>query len=92
MLTTKEYWNLIGQEPFLAVTEELDFSQAGSFCRMLMNHNNLHFRKIPDKTNDVIFLKSSKTMFLGNFRSFLTNENIFQKIRLCHTQLLYMGS
>ena len=32
---------------------------------MLMNHKNFHFTQIPDKTNDVIFLKSPKTMFLG---------------------------
>ena len=47
----KEYWNLIGQEPFPAITWEPDFSQA---C-------------IPDKTNDIIFLKSKKTLFLGHF-------------------------
>ena len=32
---------------------------------MLINHKNFHFTQIPDKTNDVIFLKSPKTMFLG---------------------------
>ena len=67
----KEYWNLIGQEPFLAITWEPDFSQACSFRRMLMNHKNFHFTQIPDKTNDIIFLKSPKTMFLGHFWSFL---------------------
>ena len=70
-MTIKEYWNLIGQEPFLAITWEPDFSQACSFCRMLMNHKNFHFTQIPDKTNDVIFLKSPKTMFLGHFWPFL---------------------
>ena len=63
----KEYWNLIGREPFLAVTWEPDFSQACSFCRMLMNHKNFHFTQIPDKTNDVIFLKIPKAMILGHF-------------------------
>ena len=59
---------------------------------MLMNHNNFYFRQIPDKTNHVILLKSPKTKFLGNLTSFLPNEDfLFQKIRLCHTQLLYMG-
>ena len=67
----KEYWNLIGREPFLAITWEPDFSQACSFCRMLMNHKNFHFTQIPDKTNDMIFLKSPKTMFLGHFWPFL---------------------
>ena len=82
----KEYWNLIGREPFLAITWELDFSQACSFCRMLTNHKNFHFTQIPDKTNDAIFLKSPKTMFWAifhHFWSFLTNGDFFQKIRLC---------
>ena len=70
-LTIKEYWNLIGREQFLAITWEPDFSQACSFCRMLMNHKNFHFTQIPDKTNDMIFLKSPKTMFLGHFWPFL---------------------
>ena len=61
----KEYWNLIGQEPFLAITWEPDFSQACSFHRMLMNHKNFHLTQIPDKSNDTIFLKSPKTMFFG---------------------------
>ena len=34
---------------------------------MLMNHENVNFTQIPDKTNDVIFLKSPKTLFLGHF-------------------------
>ena len=83
----KESWNLIGQEPFLAITWKLDFSQAFNFRRMLMNHNNFHFTQIPEKINDMIFLKSPKTMFSGHFRSFLPDGEFFQKIRLCHTQL-----
>ena len=63
-MTIKEYWNLIGREPFLAITWEPDFSQACSFCRMF------HFAQTPDKTNDMIFLKSPKTMFLGHFWPF----------------------
>ena len=51
----KEYWNLIGRKAFLAITWEPDFSQACSFRKMLMNHKNFHFTKIPDKTNDEIF-------------------------------------
>ena len=46
---------------------EPDFSQACSFCRMLMNHKNFRFTQIPDKTNDMIFLKNLKTLFLGHF-------------------------
>ena len=87
MLMIKEYWNLIGWEPFLSLTWELDFSQACSFRRMLMNHKNFDFTQIPDKTNDVIFLKSPKTMFLGHFWPFLPDGDFFQKIQLCHTQL-----
>ena len=67
ILTIKEYWNLIGREPFLAITWELDFSQAFSFCRMLMNHKNSHSTQIPDKTNDMIFLKKSFWPFLVIF-------------------------
>ena len=51
---------------------------------MLMN---FHFTQISDKTNDVIFLKSPKTVFLGHFWSFLPDGDFSQKIRLCHTQL-----
>ena len=80
ILTIKEYWNLIGWEPFLAITWEPDFSQACSFRRMLMNHKNFHFTQIPDKTNDVIFLKSPKAMFLGHFWPFLPDGDFFQKI------------
>ena len=68
-------------------TWELDFSEACIFLRMLMNHKNFDFTQIPDKTNDVIFLKSPKTMFLGHFWPFLADENFLQKIQLCRTQL-----
>ena len=87
MFMIKEYWNLIGQEPFFSITWELDFSQEYSFSRMLMNHNNFYFTQILNKNNDKIFWKSPKTMFLGNFSSFLPNDDFFQKIQLCHTQL-----
>ena len=66
-MTIKEYWNLIAQEPFLAITSEPGFSQKCSFHRMLMNHKNFHLTQIPDKTNDAIFLKSPKTKFMGHF-------------------------
>ena len=58
----KEYWNLIGREPFLAITWEPDFCQACSFRRMLMNQKNFPFTQILDKTNDVIFFKSQKSL------------------------------
>ena len=69
ILMIKEYWNLIGQEPFLALTWEPDFSQAWSFRRMLMNHKN--FTQIPDKINGKIFFKNSRSLFLGHFWPFL---------------------
>ena len=55
-----------------------------------VNHKNFHFTQIPGKTNDVIFLKSPKTVFwaiFDHFWSILPNGDFFQKIRLCHTQL-----
>ena len=52
-----------------------------------MNHKNFHFSQIPDKTNDVIFLKSPKAMFLGHFWPFLPDGYFFQKIRLPHTTI-----
>ena len=55
----------------MAITWEPDFSQPCSFWRMLMNHKNFCFTQIPDKTNNVIFLKSPKTLFLGHFWPFL---------------------
>ena len=80
----KEYWNLIGQERYLSLTWELDFFQACSFCRMLINHKNFDFTQIPDKTNDMIFLKRPKIMFLGHFSPI----GIFvQKIQLSHTTI-----
>ena len=72
-----KYWRLKNTEislvesHFLAITWEPDFSQAYSFRKMLMNHKNFHFTQILDKTNDVIFLKNTKTIFLGHFWAFL---------------------
>ena len=83
----KEYWNLIVQEPFLAITWQPDFSQTCSFGRMLINHKNFYFTQILDKTNDTIFLKSPKTMFFGHFWPFLPYRDIFPKIQLPHTTL-----
>ena len=36
-----------------------------------MNHKNFHLTQISDKTNDMIFLKSPETLFLGYFWPFL---------------------
>ena len=78
----KEYWNPIDWEPFLATTEEPGFSKASSFCRMSMNNKNFRFTPIPDKTKEVIFKKSPKTVFgpfLMILLSFLPFGDFFQK-------------
>ena len=73
----------------MSLAWELDFSQACSFCRMLINQKNFNFTQIPDKTNDAIFLKSPKTMFWGYFWPFFS-LGIFSKNSSCHTKL-YMA-
>ena len=78
-MTIKEYWNLIGRQQFLAITSEPDFSQACNFCRMLMYHKNFHFTQFPDKTNDITFLKSPKTMFWVIFDHFFAWWGLFYK-------------
>ena len=58
-----------------------------------MNHKNFDFTQIPDKTNDVIFLKSLKTMFLGHFWPFLTWWGFFPKYpALSHTTIYVYNS
>ena len=86
-LLVKYWWNVISWEPFLSLTWELYLSQACSLHRMLMNHKNFDFTKIPDKTNDVIFLKRPKTMFLDHFWPFFPDGDFFQKIRLSDTTI-----
>ena len=54
---------------------------------LLMNHENFDITQIPGKTNGMIFLKSSITMFLGLFWTFLPDGDFFWKIQRCHTQL-----
>ena len=81
IVTIKEYWKLIGREPFLAIiTWEPDFSQVCSVCRMrmLQDHKNYRFTTNPNKTKDFIFLKSPKS---HDFWLFLTIFDIifFQK-------------
>ena len=52
-----------------------------------MNHKKFNFTQIPDKTNDVISLKSPRTMILGHIGPFLRDGDFLQKIQRCHTQL-----
>ena len=47
-----------------------------------MNHKNFDFTQIPDNTNDMIFLKGPKTMFLVHFWPFLPDEDFSQKVQL----------
>ena len=86
----KKYWNLIDWEPILGIAWESEFSQACSFYRMLMNQKNFHFPQNPGNTNASIFLKSQKTMFLGQFWPLLPDGDFFEKTQFCHTQL-YTG-
>ena len=65
-----KYYRLKNTEPFFAISWEQAFSQACSFPRMLINHKKFHFTQISDKTNDMIFLKIPKTVFLGHFWPF----------------------
>ena len=48
---------------------------------MLMNHKNFRYTQIPDKTNAMISLESSKTVF----GPFLPDGDVYQKLQLCHT-------
>ena len=79
ILTTKEYWNLIHQEPVLAITWEPDFSQTRRFHRILKDSKTFRFTSIPDRANDLIFPKRPKNLV---FWPFLTP--FFQKFLLCH--------
>ena len=93
----KKYWRLKNTEislveSFLVITSVLDFSQAWSFHRMLMNHSNFHFTQIPAETN-VVFFKKSKNHVLGQFLTIFSQfcpRGILSKKSDCHTQL-YMG-
>ena len=93
----KKYWRLKNTEislveSFLVITSVLDFSQAWSFHRMLMNHSNFHFTQIPAETN-VVFFKKSKNHVLRQFLTIFSQFcplGILSKKSDCHTQL-YMG-
>ena len=92
ILTIKECWNLIASELFPAIAWEPGSSQACSFLRILMNHKNFRFTKIPDKTNDVIFLKSPKTLLLGHFSPLLvifTQSGFFTKMPALSLTTMY---
>ena len=79
ILMIKEYWNLIGSEPFLVINWELYFSQRCSFFTMLMNHKNFPFTQIPNKTYDAIFLKSPKNHGFGSFLTIIARWGFFPK-------------
>ena len=80
-----KYWRLKNTEiSFLTITWEPDFSQACSFCRMLINLKNFHFTRMPEKTNDhfwpflVIFARWG--FFLKNLA--LSHTTIYGSITL----------
>ena len=80
ILTIKEYWNHIRQEPILSITWEPDFSQTYSFHRILKDHKNFRFTPILDKANDFIFKKVHKILFVGPFwHHFFSKKSL-----LCH--------
>ena len=85
-LLVKYWWfkntEILLSESHFCLYWELDFSQACSFFSMLMNHKNFDFTQIPDKTKDVVFLKSPKTIFDHFYLM-----GIFSKKSSCHTQL-----
>ena len=50
---------------------------------MLKNHNCFHYTRFPDKANDLIYLKSPKTVigsFFDHFWSFSPNGDFTKKI------------
>ena len=55
-----------------------------------MNHNDFHLTQIPDKTNNMIFLKSFYfwTVF-DHFWSFLPDGDFFPKIWASNTMLSF---
>ena len=53
--------------PFCPKSREREFSQIWDLRRKLANHKTLHFRPFLAKTNDSIFRKNPKTLFLGLF-------------------------
>ena len=69
--------------PFCPKSREQEFSQIWDLLRKLANHKSLHFRSFLAKTNDSIFRKNPKTLFLGHFgpffAHFLENENFPEK-------------
>ena len=78
ILTIKEYWNLIPQEPVLVITWEPDFFPGMQFSQNFKGQER--FTPIPDKANDLIFLKSPKNLvFLALF-----DILFFKRILLCY--------
>ena len=79
----RKYWRSknteisLAESYFLAIIWEPDFPQVCSFCKMLMDHKNLRFTPIPDKTNDFIFLKSHHV--LGDVSGHFCPMGIFSK-------------
>ena len=69
-------------DPICPKSREREFSQISDLCRKLANHITLHFRSFLAKTNDSIFHKIPKTLFLCHFGSFWTLFPIFEIVRI----------
>ena len=68
--------------PFCPFSREPDFSRTCGFREKLDNNKALRFRTFPAKSNDSIFHKSPKTLFLCHFGPKCPNfgrTRIFQK-------------
>ena len=51
-----------------------------------MNHKKINFTQIPDKTNDMIYLKSPKNLFWAISDHFWSFWPHGEKIQICHMQ------
>ena len=79
-------WQKFAKREFLGTfcpkSWEREFSQIWDLCRKLANYKTLHFRSFLAKTNDSIFRKIPKTLFLGLLPIFGPFLPIFGKMRI----------
>ena len=68
----------------MPISREPDFSQTCGFRRMIENHNIFRFKPFLATSNDSIFHKSPKTLFLGTFGLIWAERDFSRKIRLRH--------
>ena len=87
-----KYWWFKNTEISLAESHFCLYLRSRFFSSMQFSQDvnepwELYFTQIPGKTNDMIFLKSPKTMFFGHVWPFLPDRDFFQKIQLSHTTI-----